>query len=104
MPPQAAPGLLRIPGSDRVTATCPLVRNEWLFIAWLAASAVALGLGWAAFAGTVAFGVAQVGLSLLPYLGSRLNLLIALTGFGAVFLTRFGLQRFRPQSAGEPVS
>ncbi|MEJ2600951.1 MAG: hypothetical protein P8Z00_21645 [Anaerolineales bacterium] len=63
-----------------------------------------LGLGWAAFAGTVAFGLAQAGLSLLPYLGSTLNLLIALTGFGAVFLTRFGLQRFRPQVIEEALT
>ena len=50
----------------------------------------------AAFAGTLAFGLAQAAFSLLPYLGSILNLLIALAGFGAVFLTRFGFQCFRP--------
>jgi hypothetical protein len=65
---------------------------------------VGLGPGWAAFAGTVIFGLAQAGLSLIPTIGSILNLLIALTGFGAVFLTRFGLQRFRPQAMPAPVS
>ncbi|MEJ2600950.1 MAG: hypothetical protein P8Z00_21640 [Anaerolineales bacterium] len=28
-----------------LTAICPLIRHEWLFLAWLAAAAVALGLG-----------------------------------------------------------
>jgi hypothetical protein len=65
---------------------------------------IGLGPGWAAFAGTVVFGLAQAGLSLIPTLGAVLNLLIALTGFGAVFLTRFGLQRFRPQAVQAPLS
>jgi hypothetical protein len=63
-----------------------------------------LGTGWAAFTGTVVFGLAQAGLSLIPALGSILNLLIALTGVGAVFLTRFGLQRFRPQARPAPIT
>jgi hypothetical protein len=59
---------------------------------------VSLETGWAAFAGTVLFSLAQAGLSLIPAIGPLLSLLIALTGFGAVFLTRFGLHRFRPQA------
>jgi hypothetical protein len=70
--------------------------GQWLF----RFLKLGLGIGWAAFAGTLVFGLAQAGLALIPALGSILNLLIALTGFGAVFLTRFGLQRFRPH-AGE---
>jgi MFS family permease len=63
-----------------------------------------VGHGWVAFTGTLAFGLAQAALSLLPYLGSGLNLLVALTGFGAVFLTRFGLQRFRPNTIEAPIT
>jgi hypothetical protein len=55
-----------------------------------------LGAGWAAFTGTLLFGLGQASLSWIPTLGPILSLLIALTGFGAVFLTRFGLQAFNP--------
>jgi hypothetical protein len=70
-----------------------MLLGQWLF----RMSKVGRGTAWAAFAGTTLFGLAQAGLSLIPTLGSIFNLLIALVGFGAVFLTRFGLQRFRPQ-------
>jgi hypothetical protein len=57
---------------------------------------LSLGAGWKTFAGTFLFGLAQAGLSSISTLGPILSLLIALTGFGAVFLTRFGLQAFHP--------
>lgn len=71
-----------------------MLLGQWLFRLFK----VGRGTAWAAFAGTILFGLTQAGLSLIPTLGSIFNLLIALVGFGAVFLTRFGLQRFRPQT------
>jgi hypothetical protein len=65
---------------------------------------VSTGPGWTAFAGTVIFGLAQAGLSQIPIIGTILNLVFTLIGFGAVFLTRFGLQRFHPQAVQTPVT
>ncbi len=74
--------------------------GQWVFRLFK----LSLGTGWAAFVGTILFGLAQAGLDLIPALGSILNLLIALIGLGAVFLTRFGLQSFRPQTIEGPLS
>lgn len=71
---------------------CGTIIGKWAFGLFR----LSLGAGWAAFAGTTFFGLAQAGLSLIPTLGPILSILVALTGFGAVFLTRFGLQAFRP--------
>jgi hypothetical protein len=65
---------------------------------------LSLGTGWAASAGTLLFGLSQAGLSWIPTLGPILSLLITLTGFGAVFLTRFGLQAFHPPAIQEALS
>lgn len=52
----------------------------------------------AAFVGAALFMVAINGVTLVPMIGELVALIFTLVGFGAVLLTRFGLQTFVPAS------
>lgn len=56
-----------------------------------------ISTGWAAFSATLIFVLFLNAITAIPRVGGILGILVAATGLGAVFLTRFGLRRFIPE-------
>jgi hypothetical protein len=72
---------------------CGITLGNW------AASQIKAEFGkhWAAFGGTMFFILLLNALTAIPRAGGIFGILVAATGLGAVFLTRFGLHRFIPE-------
>ena len=58
----------------------------------------AIGTNWTAFVGTSIFILILNAITAIPQAGGIFGIFVAATGLGAVFLTRFGLRRFVPES------
>ena len=56
---------------------------------------------WAVFGGTFCFILLLNALTAIPRAGAIFGILAAATALGAVFLTRFGLRRFIPESTAD---
>jgi hypothetical protein len=57
-----------------------------------------IGERWTAFIGSSIFILILNAITAIPRAGGILGILVAAIGLGAVFLTRFGLRRFTPES------
>jgi hypothetical protein len=62
---------------------------------------VEYGKHWAVFSGTMFFILLLNALTAVPRAGGIFGIFVAATGLGAVFLTRFGIHRFIPESAND---
>ena len=60
---------------------------------------LAVGPRWSAFGGTVVFFLIINILGAIPAVGGLISLLAAAAGLGSVYLTRFGIRKFIPQTA-----